>query len=84
MLYGSVAREQATEESDVDIAIVLNKEFSSENRDKFIDWVAELDLKYDRVFSIVDIEHEKFEKWKNILPFYKNIQDEGVVLWKAA
>lgn len=68
----------------MDIAIVLNKEFSFENRDKFIDWVAELDLKYDRVFSIVDIEHEKFEKWKNILPFYKNIQDEGVVLWKAA
>ena len=68
----------------MDIAIVLNKEFSSENGDKFIDWVAELDLKYDRVFSIVDIEHEKDEKWKNILPFYKNIQDEGVVLWKAA
>ena len=63
---------------------MLNKEFSSENGDKFIDWVAELDLKYDRVFSIVDIEHEKFEKWRNILPFYKNIQDEGVVLWKAA
>ena len=61
----------------MDIAIVLNKEFSSENGDKFIDWVAELDLKYDRVFSIVDIEHEKFEKWKNILLFYKNIQEEG-------
>lgn len=59
---------------------MLNKEFSSENRDKFIDWVAELDLKYDRVFSIVDIEHEKFEKWKNILLFYKNIQEEGGVL----
>lgn len=64
----------------MDIAIVLNKEFSSENGDKFIDWVAELDLKYDRVFSIVDIEHEKFEKWKNILLFYKNIQEEGGVL----
>lgn len=64
----------------MDIAIVLNKEFSFENRDKIIDWVAELDLKYDRVFSIVDIEHEKFEKWKNILLFYKNIQDEGGVL----
>lgn len=64
----------------MDIAIVLNKEFSFENRDKFIDWVAELDLKYDRVFSIVDIEHEKFEKWKNILLFYKNIQEEGGVL----
>ena len=64
----------------MDIAIVLNKEFSFENRDKFIDWVADLDLKYDRVFSIVDIEHEKFEKWKNILLFYKNIQEEGGVL----
>lgn len=84
ILYGSVARKQDTEESDIDIAIVLNKEFTLENRAKFIEWIAELDLKYDRVFSVVDIEQEKYEKWRDILPFYKNIQNEGVVLWKAA
>lgn len=84
ILYGSVARKQDTEESDIDIAIVLKKEFTLENRAKFIEWIAELDLKYDRVFSVVDIEQEKYEKWRDILPFYKNIQNEGVVLWKAA
>lgn len=83
ILYGSVARNEETDESDIDIAIILNKSFTIENRKKFIDWVAELDLKYDRVFSIIDIEREQYEKWKNVLPFYKNIQSEGIVLWKT-
>lgn len=84
ILYGSVARKEDTQESDVDIAIILNEEFTIESRRKMIEWLAELDLKYDRVISIVDIEREKYEKWGNVLPFYKNIQNEGVVLWKTA
>ena len=31
-----------------------------------------------------DIEQKNMEKWGNILPFYKNIKKEGVVLWTAA
>ena len=42
-----------------------------------------MDIKYDRVFSIIDIDKEIFEKWGAVVPFYKNIQAEGVVLWKA-
>ncbi len=26
----------------------------------------------------------KENKWGNVVPFYKNIQSEGIVLWKAA
>lgn len=46
ILYGSVAKGTDTDESDVDIAIIL--------------------------------------KWKDVLPFYKNVKRDGVVLWKAA
>ena len=55
-----------------------------ETKDRFICWAADMDLRYDRVFSIVDIEKENLQKWGKILPFYQNVQKEGIVLWKAA
>jgi len=30
------------------------------------------------------IDYDKFAEWKDILPFYKNIQKDGIVLWQAA
>ena len=58
--YGSVARHEETEESDIDIALILNQELSGEVRTQFIKWASELDLKYDRIFSIIDIEPMSF------------------------
>lgn len=84
ILYGSVARNEATADSDIDIAIILTDTLTAEKKNQFLAFAAELDTKYERVFSIVDIERENMEKWGNILPFYKNIKKEGVVLWKAA
>lgn len=84
ILYGSVARNTATPESDIDIAIILQKGLTENNRKPFISFASHMDLKYGRIFSIIDIEQENLEKWGNILPFYKNIQKEGIVLWKAA
>lgn len=83
ILYGSVAREEASDESDIDIAIILNNNVA-QHREEFISWNSEMDMKYDRVFSIIDIENEMMEKWGNVLPFYKNIKKEGIILWKAA
>lgn len=84
ILFGSVARNEATEESDVDIAIIITNEIDEETKDKFINWVAELDIRFNQVFSIVDIPEERMKKWGKILPFYKNIEEEGIVLWRAA
>ncbi len=84
ILYGSFARNQATEESDIDIAIILNGNLNSELRDLFLAWASDMDLKYDRVFSVVDISKENMSKWENVLPYYKNVREEGIVLWKAA
>lgn len=84
ILYGSVARNEATEESDIDIAIIMRKDMGEVEKEQFIRWSAEMDIQYNRVFSIVDIREEQLEKWGEILPFYKNVREEGVVLWKAA
>ena len=43
-----------------------------------------LDLKYDKVFSIIDIDYGQYQKWVGAMPFYKNIEREGVTLWTAA
>lgn len=84
ILYGSVARNEATEDSDIDIAIILDHSIDEAVRERFIDWAANMDMKYDCVLSIVDIEKEKYDVWKNTMPFYKNVFTEGGVLWKAA
>lgn len=84
ILYGSVARGEATDESDIDIAIVIKKEMDNQTKRRFISWAADMDIRYERVFSIVDIQEENMKKWERVLPFYQNIRKEGIVLWKAA
>ena len=84
VLYGSVARGTATSESDVDIAIIVQDKLDSKTEDALSDIIVDLNLKYDTVFSVVDIQHEELKKWGNVLPFFKNVERDGVVLWKAA
>ena len=84
VLYGSVARGTNTAESDVDIALLLNGNLSRETEDKLSDLLVDLNLKYDIVLSVIDIDYEMFKKWEKVTPFYKNVNEEGVVLWKAA
>lgn len=84
ILYGSVAKHTNTPESDIDIALILNTSHAKDYDDVLLDFVVDMNLKYDRVFSIMDIDLSEFEKWKDILPFYKNVKKDGVVLWKAA
>lgn len=84
ILYGSVARKEDTLESDIDIAVIVKEVLTVENRKRLLSLAADLDLRYERVFSIIDIEQKNLDKWGEVLPFYKNVQKEGIVLWKTA
>lgn len=84
ILYGSVARGNATKESDVDIAIVVRSQMDDATKRRFLSWAADMDIRYERVFSIVDIQESNMKKWEDVLPFYQNVKKEGIVLWKAA
>ena len=53
-------------------------------KEQFINWSADMDIRYDRVFSIIDIKESNIQKWGDSLPFYRNVKKEGIVLWKAA
>ncbi len=84
VLYGSYARGTNTPESDVDVALLLNGSLNRETENKISDLVVDLNLKYDKVFSVIDIDYAVFQKWENVTPFYRNVNKEGIVLWKAA
>lgn len=84
VLYGSVARGTAEHDSDVDVALIINRPFSYTDDDKLTDFIVDMNLKYGKVFSVIDIPDADYKKWQEIVPFYKNVVNEGVVLWKAA
>lgn len=84
VLYGSYAKGTNTPESDVDVALLLNGSLNRETENKLSDLVVDLNLKYDKVFSVIDIDYAVFQKWENVTPFYRNVNKEGIVLWKAA
>ena len=84
VLYGSVARGTNGPESDIDIAIFVNAKLDADMEDRLSDVVVEMNLKYDRVFSVIDIDDSTYQKWRSVTPFYQNVDKEGVVLWKAA
>ena len=84
VLYGSVARGTNTEESDVDVALIVKGTLDERTEDKLSDFIVDMNLKYDKVFSVIDIDAEKFFKWEAAVPFYQNVVREGIVLWQAA
>ena len=71
ILYGSVARNEYTDESDIDIAIILKNEIDNKTKEQFINWSADMDMdmdiRYDRVFSIIDIKESNIQKWGDSL-----------------
>lgn len=85
ILYGSVARGTQTEESDIDIMVLVDvsPDDLKMYEDKLGDVSTEAALKYMKVFSIVDVSYQEFEDWKHLSPFYRNVSQEGIVIYAA-
>ena len=83
ILYGSYARGEQVSGSDVDIALILKKHSPDDLHDKMIDIVVDYELDLAATLSVVPIELDQYLEWKNTLPFYQNIDKEGIILWTA-
>ena len=81
-LYGSCARGDSTDDSDIDVVAIVNGErLELQNKLKDIwDQTAEMELDYDVIISPTVIPKDEFDKYKAVLPFYRNIEMEGVPL----
>ena len=84
ILYGSYARGDFDESSDIDIMILtdLTDEEIIEYREKI--WDISYDIEWDNNFDITISplvkNIDKFNYWLEALPFYMNVKREGVVL----
>ena len=82
VIYGSYARGTETIDSDIDIALMITSSIK-ERRNLMIEIVSEYELLIGKTISAIEIEENKYSKWEDIMPFYKNIKKEGIVLWKT-
>ena len=80
VLYGSYARGDFNNESDIDIiAIVDMDKMVLQKYRRTVSAIAnEIDLKYGVLLSIKLQDNESFIKYQNVLPFYQNIIKEGI------
>lgn len=80
VLYGSYARGDYCNDSDIDIVAIVRGERAvlQEGLKQVWDISSDLELEYGTIVSPTVIPYEEFEKYKNDLPYYKNIQSEGV------
>ncbi|MCM1102561.1 MAG: nucleotidyltransferase domain-containing protein [Clostridium sp.] len=78
-LYGSYARGDYDNESDIDMAAIVkgDRRKLQEKLKRVWDRAAEIGLEYDVVVSPTVIPYEEFEMYKNKLPYYINIWGEG-------
>ena len=76
-LFGSYARGDATEQSDVDLLVVLNDETIApfKELDMMADMTYQLCLDYDTLVAVVPATRLRFEQLAS--PLYKNVKREG-------
>jgi len=77
ILFGSVAREEDTKKSDIDILILTTDENKIE--DDVFDVSTKLLLKTGEYISPKIIPIEQYEKYKNF-SFYTNVKKEGIII----
>ena len=79
-LYGSYARGDYNEESDIDIFLTVDAapDELPKYRKALSHVRGQLSLKYDKLVSIKVNSLSQFQQYGNIVPYYQNILHEGI------
>lgn len=82
ILYGSYARGEQRDNSDVDFMILttLTEDELEKIEPILYDLAFEFELNYCIDISVIVKNEEHYHYWLGALPFYNNIEREGVVI----
>lgn len=82
ILFGSCARGDYREDSDVDVAIIFNcNRIDAQSKiDRAIDISTSIALEYMANVSFICLPKKEYESKKTWYKFYQNIEKEGIVL----
>ena len=82
ILFGSYARGDYDQESDIDYTAIVNGERRNlqQKMNQVWDSSAELGMENDVVISPTVIPSDEYEKYRTILPYYRNIDREGILV----
>ena len=82
VLFGSYARGDYDSESDIDFCIIANvpREETTKWRRDINNRISGIDIEYDLLVSLHVINSSMFYNHIDVLPFYKNVLQEGVVV----
>lgn len=79
ILYGSQARGDAEDDSDIDILILLKQDFNYlEESDRISILIANLCLEYNTLISCAFATSQQFQEYNN--NFFRNVRREGIPL----
>jgi uncharacterized protein len=81
ILYGSYAKGTWQEDSDVDIALIMDKISINEVIERIVDLAVDLEHEYGFFISPIGININDFNK-NCFKPLYKNLRNEGIIIWK--
>lgn len=83
ILYGSYARGDNSEESDIDIMIVLNCDAEEIKRLRGLtaEMASDISLEHEVFLSVLLRDKKHFEYNLAFLPFYQNIEREGIAVY---
>ena len=81
-LYGSYARGDYDDESDIDLMVIadISPDERSDIRKKLFDFTYDLNLQYNVLLSVYIQDKDTYETYKGSYPFFKKIEKEGVDL----
>lgn len=82
ILYGSYARGDFDKNSDIDIMILtdFDEDELAKNRIKIRELACDLELENDVIISPIVRNIDKYNERIEVVPFYMNVQKEGVIL----
>lgn len=80
ILYGSCARGDFEENSDIDVMVLLDvaEEELRVEREQIIDIANRLDWDYDVVLAPVLQNYKTYQRYLPVSVFYQNVQKEGI------